>query len=158
MSHRGYPSVGFFFALVTVPFVLVWLFSQGPKTLDQFFPTYELVNVGEADIGDNAIAISNVSFKKHFSCKTEELIYLSGTYKDSFTESEVLFLSDPIDDVDRATMNPTDTGARSFTLGTLRFNVSRAMFKKLSHFRFMIPCVRAMTGETHAYTGYFPLK
>lgn len=150
--------VGFFFALVSIPFATVWLITQGPKTFDQLHPTYEVVSVGSISDNDLGLIVRNVVFKKHHSCEAEGVIYLSGTYQDGPATSEVLMHADQGAAYTPLPLKQSTRFGDDFTIPEMRIVVSKALLGRMDRFRFMIPCKMPYLGNISAYTNSFAIN
>jgi hypothetical protein len=150
--------IGFFFALVAIPFVAVWLITQGPKTYERLNPTFSVLSLGEVSDHDLGIVVRNVTIRKNHACETPGLIYLSGTYQDGRFTSEVLMGADQIVTGNPLVLKKIIRDGETFIIPEMRFIVSKALLAKMEHFRFMLPCKLPLIGEVSAYTNTFDIN
>jgi len=151
MNYRW--PIGFFFALVAIPFGAVWFLTEGPKTLDRLDPTYSVTRVGGVMENDLGLEIRDITFTKRHECQSDGVIYLSGTYSEDRNNSEVLMLAEQGVLDNPLVLKPIVSAGQSFEVPRMQVIVSKGLLAKLTKFRFMIPCKRRFVGDIRAYTN-----
>lgn len=151
--------VTFFFALAAVPFISVWLVTQGPKTLDKMSPTYSVVAVSEIRDTDWGLSFKNVTFKQNRDCDPAGLIYLSGSYVEGTARaSEVLMLADQAVKGNDFIIGKLNRGGQTFVIPEMRVLVSKGLLAQMNNFHFMIPCRLFGMASINAYTNAFVIN
>lgn len=151
-------SIGFFFGLIAVPFVAIWLITQGPKSFEMLNPTFSVLSVGEISEIGLGVVIRNATFRKHHACETTGSIYLSGIYPDGRSKTEVLIAAYPMVGSNQLFLKNVFDNGETFIIPEMRFITSKAVLSKMWRFRFMLPCKLPFLGEVASYTNSFDIN
>lgn len=151
-------SLGFFFALVAIPFVAVWTLTQGPRVLDEMMPVYEVQHVARVAITDNGLSLQDVVFGKKAACVPSGIMYLSISYGVE-QQTEMLVAAERGDRgnvfvLRNGHLKPGDV----ISIPEIRFTLSKDVLASLGTGRLVIPCVRPFVGLTRAYTNPVGLR